>query len=138
MTRARLTWKASTAPRCFGDIEKWQEWFALRAGAPSPCADCTPSYRDEMQAAQRCERPEVVFVVDEVTGEFEGLPADDPRYARLLLGLVPARGMRVCGATVEMTAAWAGLLRQVRPRAKPEVQLAIDAWLRRFREEGGA
>lgn len=137
MIRTRTTWTAHVAPQCFGDTEKWQEWFALRSGAYSPCVDCSPAFRAEMQAACRCERPEVVFLVDTETREVEGLAADDPRYARLLLGMVPARGMVVTGRTVEMTPMWMRLLQHIRRRAHRDVQGAIDIWMRRYRKEVG-
>lgn len=137
MIRARTTWTAQVAPRCFEDAEKWQEWFALRSGAHSPCVDCSPAFRNEMQAACRCERPEVVFVIDSKTREIEGLCADDPRYARLLLGMVPAPGSVVTGRGIEMTPTWLRLLQHVRRRAHREVQRAIDIWLRRYRKEVG-
>jgi DNA-directed RNA polymerase specialized sigma24 family protein len=45
-------------PACMTDHE-WAEWMALnqqcRTMATSPCADCTPAFRDLMVAEQSCD-----------------------------------------------------------------------------------
>lgn len=131
MSRARPQWSAHQKPRCFASIEEWQEWFAVRAGSFGPCQDCTPEYRCQMLSANKCERPEVVFARDTETGEVEGIVAEDPRYARLLMGLPMGRHLQVVGRTVEPTEAWRKLLAFIKGRAHRDTQRAIWIWLKR-------
>ena len=78
----------------------------------------------------RCERPEVIFTVSRETREIEGIVADDPRYARLLMGLALTNA-DVIGRQIERTDEWARLLRIIRERAHARTKKAIDIWLRR-------
>jgi len=83
-----------------------------------------------MLQAGRCERPEVVFVIGRQTREVEGIVADDPRYARLLLGLALTNA-DVIGRHIEQTEEWARLLRIMRDRAHATTKRAIDMWLKK-------
>ena len=127
--RARLHWPADRPPKCFTP-QAWREWLQTREGAHAPCADCTPCHRARMMQAGRCERPEVVFVIGRQTREVEGIVADDPRYARLLMGLALTNA-DVIGRQIERTEEWARLLRIIRERAHARTKKAIDIWLRR-------
>ena len=62
--------------------------------------------------------------------------AEDPRYARLLMGLSISRAA-ITGRAIEMTETWAALLRHVQGRAHAETKHAIDVWIRRWRKAGG-
>lgn len=83
-----------------------------------------------MLAEGRCERPEVIFVIGRESREVEGIVADDPRYARLLMGMA-LTGLDVIGRKIEQTEEWARLLRIVRDRAHETTRRAIDMWLRK-------
>lgn len=135
MSRTRVQWRIEPPPKCF-TTDEWQEWWAARAGAYSPCQDCTPQYRQQMRDALRCERPEVIFVLHPATGETEGIVAEDPRYARLLMGLSISRAA-ITGRAIEMTETWAALLRHVQGRAHAETKHAIDVWLKRWKRANG-
>lgn len=126
--RSRNHWKRM--PKCWDDEQAWADWKHVRQGARSPCADCTPEYRTQMRNQLRCERPEVVFVRD-VEGQVTGMCGDDPAYARVLMGLVPMRGVEIIGRTIERTEQWIALLKFVRRRAHRDVVRAIDIWMRR-------
>ena len=127
--RARLHWPADRPPKCFTP-QAWREWLLTREGAHAPCTDCTPCHRRQMLQAGRCERPEVVFVIGRQTREVEGIVADDPRYARLLMGLALTNA-DVIGRQIERTEEWERLLRIIRERAHARTKKAIDIWLRR-------
>jgi hypothetical protein len=89
-----------------------------------------------MQAELRCERPEVIFVVDRETREIEGVVAEDPRYARIVLGMALSK-CDVLGRTVEPTDTWAALLEHVKRRAHKDVKRAIEMWMHRRRKADG-
>jgi hypothetical protein len=89
-----------------------------------------------MQAELRCERPEVIFVIDRETREIEGVVAEDPRYARIVLGMSASK-CDVLGRTVETTDTWAALLEHVKRRAHKDVKRAIDMWMHRRRKADG-
>jgi hypothetical protein len=95
-----------------------------------------PQYRRQMCNALRCERPEVVFVLHQETLEYEGVTAEDPRYARILMGMAPGKRCKVVGDGIAFTPNWARLLELVMPRAHRAVQRAIRIWLKRFEEVG--
>lgn len=131
--RAKLLirpWNLATVPSCFPSEADWIEWSAARSGACSPCEDCASAYKRRMLAAGRCDRPETIFVVDE-DGEEIGLSADDPRFARLLMGL------SVKGCTlrrpVPTSPAFVRLLERIERRAVAVVRRAIKTFVRRVR-----
>ena len=128
MTAARIAWKGK--PRCWDDAHAWDVWRAESRGTYGPCADCTPGYREAMRAQARCERPEAIFVRT-AEGDIAGLVAEDPRYARLLMGLSLGRGTIVLGRAIEPTETWRRLLAFVKRRAHREVARAITIWMRR-------
>lgn len=130
-----MQWTVDKPPKCF-TADEWREWMQCRADARSPCQDCTPEYRAQMRDALRCERPEVIFVLHPATSETEGIVADDPRYARLLMGLSISRAV-IVGRGIEMTETWASLLCYVRKRAQADTRRAIDVWLKRWRKASG-
>ena len=132
MTEHVMTFTAHIKPRCFDTTEDWREWCAFRGRPKSPCVDCTPSYRNKMRDKLRCERPEVIFTVDDETGEFEGISADEAKFARILMGLSLGSHAQIVGRTVEDTPAWEKLLSHIRRRAHKDVRHAIDIWLRRY------
>lgn len=134
--RARIQWPPDRKPKCYDTLHDWHEWLSVKSGAWSPCADCTPCHRARMQAELRCERPEVIFVIDRETREIEGVVADDPRYARLVLGMALSK-CDVLGRTVETTDTWAALLEHVKRRAHKDVMRAIDMWMHRRRKVDG-
>lgn len=134
--RARIQWSPDRKPKCYDTLHDWHEWLSVKSGAWSPCADCTPCHRARMRAELRCERPEVIFVVDRETREIEGVVAEDPRYARLVLGMALSK-CDVLGRTVETTDTWAALLEHVKRRAHRDVKRAIDMWMRRRRKADG-
>ena len=134
--RARIQWSLDRKPKCYDTLHDWHEWLSVKSGAWSPCADCTPCHRARMQAALRCERPEVIFVIDRETREIEGVVAEDPRYARLVLGMALSK-CDVLGRTVETTDTWAALLEHVKRRAHKDVKRAIEMWMRRRRKADG-
>ena len=134
--RARIQWSPDRKPKCYDTLHDWHEWLSVKSGAWSPCADCTPCNRARMQAELRCERPEVIFVVDRETREIEGVVAEDPRYARLVLGMAVSK-CDVLGRTVETTDTWAALLEHVKRRAHKDVKRAIDMWMHRRRKADG-
>lgn len=86
-----------------------------------------------MLQAGRCERPEVVFVIGRESREVEGIVADDPRYARLLMGFALTNA-DVIGRHIERTEEWERLLRIIRERAHARTKKAIDIWLRKARK----
>ena len=131
--RARIQWSPDRKPTCYDTLHDWHEWLSVKSGAWSPCADCTPCHRARMQAELRCERPEVIFVVDRETREIEGVVAEDPRYARIVLGMALSK-CDVLGRTVEMTDTWVALLEHVKRRAHKDVKRAIEMWMRRRRK----
>jgi len=131
--RARIKWPPDRKPKCYDTLHDWREWLSVKSGAWSPCADCTPCHRARMQAELRCERPEVIFVIDRETREIEGVVAEDPRYARLVLGMALSK-CDVLGRKVEMTDTWAALLEHVKRRAHKDVKRAIEMWMRRRRK----
>lgn len=131
--RARIQWSPDRKPKCYDTLHDWHEWLSVKSGAWSPCADCTPCHRARMQAELRCERPEVIFVIDRETRDIEGVVAEDPRYARLVLGMTVSK-CDVLGRTVEPTDAWAALLEHVKRRAHKDVKRAIEMWMRRRRK----
>ena len=131
--RARIQWSPDRTPTCYDTLHDWHEWLSVKSGAWSPCADCTPCHRARMQAELRCERPEVIFVVDRETREIEGVVAEDPRYARIVLGMALSK-CDVLGRTVEMTDTWVALLEHVKRRAHKDVRRAIEMWMRRRRK----
>lgn len=131
--RARIQWSPDRKPTCYDTLHDWHEWLSVKSGAWSPCADCTPCHRARMQAELRCERPEVIFVVDRETREIEGVVAEDPRYARIVLGMALSK-CDVLGRTVEMTDTWVALLEHVKRRAHKDVRRAIEMWMRRRRK----
>ena len=65
-------------PACFEPLQ-WQQWVAAArhtggVSAGGYCTDCTPEYKARMQAAGRCEHPEIIFAVDEhgfIQGTFQ-------------------------------------------------------------------
>lgn len=134
--RARIQWSPDRKPKCYDTLHDWHEWLSVKSGAWSPCADCTPCHRTRMQAELRCERPEVIFVIDRETREIEGVVAEDPRYARLVLGMAVSK-CDVLGRTVETTDTWAALLEHVKRRAHKDVKRAIEMWMRRRRKADG-
>ena len=134
--RARIQWSPDRKPKCYDTLHDWHEWLSVKSGARSPCADCTPCHRAKMQAELRCERPEVIFVIDRETREIEGVVAEDPRYARLVLGMALSK-CDVLGRKVEMTDTWAALLEHVKRRAHKDVKRAIDMWMHRRRKADG-
>ena len=134
--RARIQWSPGRKPKCYDTLHDWHEWLSVKSGAWSPCADCTPCHRARRQAELRCERPEVIFVIDRETREIEGVVAEDPRYARLVLGMALSK-CDVLGRTVEMTDTWAALLEHVKRRAHKDVKRAIDMWMHRRRKADG-
>ena len=134
--RARIQWPPDRKPKCYDTLHDWHEWLSVKSGAWSPCADCTPCHRARMQAELRCERPEVIFVIDRETREIEGVVAEDPRYARLVLGMALSK-CDVLGRTVETTDTWAALLEHVKRRAHKDVKRAIDMWMHRRRKADG-
>lgn len=137
MSRIRTSWTVSVAPKCFPSLEDWREWYAMRGDSGAhPCRDCMPQYRRQMCNALRCERPEVVFVLHQETLEYEGVTAEDPRYARILMGMAPGGRYELVGDGVPYTATWARLLELVMPRAHRAVQRAIRIWLKRFEQVG--
>lgn len=123
------TWNAGAAPRCFPSQADWVEWLDFRAGAHSPCEDCSSCYQRKMLAAGRCERPEVIFVEGE-DGEI-GISADDPRYACLLMGL-SVTGAKPA-APIVASERFLMLLQRAQRRAIPVVKRAIDVFMRRVR-----
>lgn len=123
-------------PRCFSSAEEWLDWCAVRAGACSPCGDCTPEYRGQMLEQGRCDRPEVVFAMDVETGEVEGLPAEDPRFSLVLRGLPLGRSVQIISHPIEQTEKWRQMLEAIEARAHKETQRAIQIWLRRFERAG--
>ena len=131
--RARIQWSPDRKPTCYDTLHDWHEWLSVKSGAWSPCADCTPCHSARMQAELRCERPEVIFVVDRETREIEGVVAEDPRYARIVLGMALSK-CDVLGRTVEMTDTWVALLEHVKRRAHKDVRRAIEMWMRRRRK----
>jgi len=131
--RARIQWSPDRKPKCYDTLHDWHEWLSVKSGAWSPCADCTPCHRARMQTELRCERPEVIFVIDRETREIEGVVAEDPRYARLVLGMALSK-CDVLGRKVEMTDTWAALLEHVKRRAHKDVKRAIDMWMHRRRK----
>jgi hypothetical protein len=134
--RARIQWSPDRKPKCYDTLHDWHEWLSVKSGAWSPCADCTPCHRARMQAELRCERPEVIFVVDRETREIEGVVAEDPRYARIVLGMALSK-CDVLGRTVEPTDTWAALLEHVKRRAHKDVKRAIEMWMHRRRKADG-
>ena len=134
--RARIQWSPDRKPKCYDTLHDWHEWLSVKSGAWSPCADCTPCHRARMQAELRCERPEVIFVIDRETREIEGVVAEDPRYARLVLGMSVSK-CDVLGRTVETTDTWAALLEHVKWRAHKDVKRAIEMWMHRRRKTDG-
>lgn len=74
-------------PRCFNSYKEFKLWVTAARGAHptlghSYCEDCTPTYRDQMIAENRCGYPEVTFKV--VQGEFVGRRSRE--YIRKLRG----------------------------------------------------
>lgn len=134
--RARIQWSPDRKPKCYDTLHDWHEWLSVKSGAWSPCADCTPRHHARMQAELRCERPEVIFVIDRETREIEGVVAEDPRYARLVLGMALSK-CDVLGRTVETTDTWAALLEHVKRRAHKDVKRAIEMWMHRRRKADG-
>ena len=124
-------WSASAVPRCFPSERDWVEWMDARSksGAHSPCEDCSSAYKRRMLAAGRCERPDAVFVQTE--GGEVGISADDPRFARLLMGL------KIAGAELlrplDPTPTFLWLLDRIRRRARPAVRRAIEIYTVRER-----
>ena len=125
------TWNVASVPRCFPSEQDWIEWLDARSrsGAHSPCEDCSSAYKRRMLAAGRCERPEAVFVQTE--GGEVGISADDPRFARLLMGL------KIAGAELlrplDPTPTFLWLLDRIRRRARPAVRRAIEIYTVRER-----
>lgn len=67
---AELIQKACQIPRCF-DHAQWSSWKkACSRGRVFPnqkdtyCEDCTPDYKREMMKADKCDWPDVKFIVD--------------------------------------------------------------------------
>ena len=57
-----------TKPRCFDSEEQWQAWRELAAVTKVPskhghCHDCTPAFHTEMLLQERCDHPNVVFIM---------------------------------------------------------------------------
>ena len=52
-------------PRCFDDLESYEEWVEAAREAHTPnvncCVDCIPEFQAEMIEAGRCEHPNVTF-----------------------------------------------------------------------------
>ena len=134
--RARIQWSPDRKPKCYDTLHDWHEWLSVKSGAWSPCADCMPCHHARMQAELRCERPEVIFVIDRETREIEGVVAEDPRYARLVLGMALSK-CDVLGRTIETTDTWAALLEHVKRRAHKDVKRAIEMWMHRRRKTDG-
>ena len=70
-----------TKPACF-ERGEWSEWSRLRAGAESPCTDCTHRFQSLMIEEGRCDHPEVLFA--RVQGEYVGLRGTSYGYRRVL------------------------------------------------------
>ena len=121
-------WNLATRPPCFRSPELWADWLEQRSGAQSPCEDCTPAFKRAQVGLLRCVRPETVFMQGD-DGVF-GVCADDPRFARLLLGL-RVYGAEPAGPTIEPTERWVRLLKLIERRAHERVRRAIGMWLRR-------
>lgn len=65
---------AGSVPRCFETKEQfvaWREAARLAYAHYGPCTDCTPEYQARMKEENRCEQPQVVFVVQ--NGGVEGV-----------------------------------------------------------------
>ena len=133
ITRKRCAFPLHQTPRCFESDRQWEDWLSVRVGAASPCEDCTPDYHQRMHVMTKCGHPEVIFAYDSRSGEVFGINSQDPRYARILLGLKIAPGITVIGQTVTYSESWLRLLKRVRRRAHREVKWAIDIWQRRYR-----
>lgn len=82
-----------------------------------------------MHAADRCERPETVFVWVRAVGEVVGVTADSVEFARVLLGPQGDRlpGWPLTGRAEE----WAERLKLAKERACSDAARAIAIWLRR-------
>lgn len=126
--RKASQWSHNTPPKCWsGGAELWAQTWAYRsADVFAPCMDCTPQYREAMKAQLRCSRPEVVFVKTE-DGDIQGVTADDPRYARILLGL-KLKDAEAMTPAPEVTKQWVALMDFVAQRADAAVSRAIVIW----------
>lgn len=129
--RKHTTWTPGRVPPCFASGEQWADWLDARDTAHAPCEDCTPQYKRQMCREARCIRPEAAFFATKEG--LVGLAADDPRYARAVMGLTIAGGAPV-GPAIERTPAWRKLLKAVARRAHPLARRAIEIWLRRGEE----
>jgi hypothetical protein len=85
----------TTPPPCFPDPEHWVEYVALWSLVErissrysqhvEYCRDCTPAYRDTMQAQDKCGHPETIFVRKK--GELRGISSHfGERWQGALLG----------------------------------------------------
>lgn len=122
-------WNLANRPACFDSADSWADWLAERNGAHSPCEDCTPEFKRGAIGRMRCSRPETVFM-RAADGEVFGVSADDPRFARILLGM-EVYGAELVGRGIERTERWTRLLRLIERRAHPAVKRAIALWERR-------
>lgn len=127
---SRKVWNLATQPPCFESRDSWAEWLENRCDAHAPCEDCTPEFKRAAVGRLRCVRPETVFMKGD-DGVF-GICADDPRFARLLLGM-KIHGAEPAGPGIDDTDRWTRLLHLIERRANDAVKRAIKVWTRRGR-----
>lgn len=124
-------WDGDKPPKCWaGGVALWRAaWGERGKSVFSPCHDCTPEYREAMKAQLRCSRPEVIFFRS-TDGDVEGVCADDPRYARALLGISIPRMERISPLPV-ISKQWRDLMDYIEKRAHAKVRAAIRIWKKR-------
>lgn len=68
--------------KCFPSESAYRLWRKSAGASTLPCADCTPQHQAQMAAQGRCERPDVVFVMNKVGG-LVGRPPERPDAERV-------------------------------------------------------
>lgn len=83
-------------PPCFESAYHYQHWrYLLRGSNDHPgsgyCLDCTPEYKVEMMAQNKCAHPETVFIVRRHSADPEqveaiGVSSESVFWARVIRG----------------------------------------------------
>ena len=117
-------WGYDQRPTCFTNQADWEWWLKYRAGAPSPCTDCSQCHQAKMLAEGRCDRPDAIFTVED--GELIGVVVESRGY-------VPALHRQPYSNELVQR-----LEKSLEPKAIPVtvkdvVRRDIEAWIRRSR-----
>lgn len=120
-------WSRSRKPACFDTLADWHYWLEAGIGKSSPCASCTPQYKERMCAVKRCQRPEVVFVVIPNSGDLVGITSDHRDYSRYIKGDM-GTALRVY-PWPENTKPWRARIRVALSYACRPAQYEMKRWL---------